>query len=264
MYLDAGESSVRYFPNFTREEFPKREQQQCGEGAAPSIIASIGRAVLAPLENIMSEKELSVHANKSLKRIKVHKPTPTTPCGVILTSCGEDGIARVRKLEESSLLRAAGVAVSDLLLDVDGATGGAIAMAYALRHAYGDFELLVKRPRFPNASRDAPAWCLDVSKEYADQPLESLVLLTTWRCVTEVYGGARSLDVMSGDLLLCVDNTPVQNKQEAEEAWDKAEVGNVRCIVEAGPQRRARLDKAQPAPDVDNGDEDEESATGLR
>ena len=125
MYLDAGESSGRYFPNFTREEFPKREQQQCGEGAAPSIIASIGRAVLAPLENIMSEKELSVHANKSLKRIKVHKPTPTTPCGVILTSCGEDGIARVRKLEESSLLRAAGVAVSDLLLDVDGATGGA-------------------------------------------------------------------------------------------------------------------------------------------
>ena len=64
--------------------------------------------------------------------------------------------------------------MSDLLLGVDGATGGAIAMAYALRHAYGDFEL-VKRPRFPNASRDAPAWCLDVSKEYADQPLESLV-----------------------------------------------------------------------------------------
>ena len=219
---------------------------------------------MAPLENIMSEKELSVHANKSLKRITVHKPTPTTPCGVILTSCGEDGIARVRKLEESSLLRAAGVAVSDLLLDVDGATGGAIAMAYALRHAYGDFELLVKRPRFPNASRDAPAWCLDVSKEYADQPLESLVLLTTWRCVTEIYGSATSLDVMSGDLLLCVDNTPVQNKQEAEEAWDKAEVGNVRCIVEAGPQRRARLDKAQPAPDVDNEDEDEVSATGLR
>ena len=187
--------------------------------------------------------QLSPEANRGLRKVRAFKPTPTTPCGVILTSKGEDGVARVRRLEHDSFLRAAGVGECDLLLDVDGATGGATAIAQALRAAYGEIELLIKPQQFPRVCKDPPAWPVELPKADASQSLDSLMtLLSTRPAVVEVHGAASSLDILPGDLLLCVDNQPVQNVEQARRIWERAaDARSVRMIFEAGPERLARL-----------------------
>ena len=60
--------------------------------------------------------------------------------------------------------------------------------------------------------------------------------------VVEIHGAASELDILCGDRLLCVDNQPVQNEEQARRVWDHApEAQNVRLIFEAGPDRLARM-----------------------
>ena len=180
-------------------------------------------------------------ANRSLFSVTAIKPTQDTKCGVIISS-DPVGLPRVRSLQPNSLLHAAGVREGDFILDIDGIPAvGAVEVGKTLRNAFGEFELLIKRPfagsaGFGSTTTDEPsAWTLEIFKTHADEPLSAHVVVQSVRMVNWVGGRASSLNLKVGDRVLAVDGESVNHEHSAEHLWLQATAGKaIVLVVEAG------------------------------